>query len=126
MLSSNTKLTPSILQKHSFKAFLIKRTHQKRSRSKSDMQNQINPAPQNPTKITISPRAKTPSKTRIPPVTQQNTETPPTYPFPAYPIVKEQNDGTNFPVAKPSRLANSEANFKPAPETGGASVYSLD
>jgi hypothetical protein len=26
--------------------------------------------------------------------------TPPTYPFPAYAIVKEQNDGTKFPVAK--------------------------
>jgi hypothetical protein len=26
--------------------------------------------------------------------------TPPTYPFPAYAIVKEQNDGTKFPVAR--------------------------
>jgi hypothetical protein len=56
MLPSNTKLTPSILQKHSFKAFLIKRIHQKRSRSKSDMQNQIKPSPTNLTKITVQPQ----------------------------------------------------------------------
>jgi hypothetical protein len=89
------------------------------------MQNQIKPSPQTQPKPPSS-RSQSHNQTRIPPVTQQNTETPPTYPFPAYTIVKEQNDGTNFPVAKPSRLANSEANFNPAPETGGASVYSLD
>jgi len=55
-----------------------------------------------------------------------NTKTPPTYPFPAYSFVKEQNDGTKFPVAKHSRLANTEAKFNPASALGGASVYSSD
>jgi hypothetical protein len=56
-----------------------------------------------------------------------NTETPPTYPFPAYKIVnehnpKEQNDGTKFPVAKRSRLTNHAVQINPGQMVGGGSV----
>ncbi len=95
------QLTPKNFRTHSFKAFLIKRIHQKRSRS-----NQIckpdQPSPTNQTKITIQkttqirPKPNPASNPNSASTTQTkaqaaNTKTPPTYPFPAYKIVKEQN-----------------------------------
>jgi len=85
-----------------------------------NMQTRANPVPI-PSIIPHPSRAKTPNRPRTP----KGTRTPPTYPFPAYAIVKEQNDGTKFPVAKRSRLASHQTLFKTPPVFGGASVYSF-
>jgi hypothetical protein len=62
---------------------------------------------------------KNPRQNPHPPNKQQIQKTPPTYPFPAYSIVKEQNDGTKLPVAKRSRLAKTKPEGS---ALGGASV----
>ena len=46
--------------------------------------------------------AKAPATEPVPPVTQQEPETPPTYPFPAYSIVKQQ---ISYPQHQPTKTA---------------------
>ncbi len=57
-----------------------------------------------------------------PHATHEAQATPPTYPFPAYAIVKEQNDGTKFPAAKGSRLTKPGRKFKHVATLGGGSI----
>jgi hypothetical protein len=66
--------------------------------------NKANPIHNQPTnhqiqvQIVSKPTTQTEPHASIQKDTAQTT--PPTYPFPAYAIVKEQNDGTKFPVER--------------------------
>ncbi|HQT65057.1 MAG TPA: hypothetical protein PLO16_11110, partial [Acidocella sp.] len=54
---------------------------------------------------------------------RSNRSTPPTYPFPAYSIVKEQNDGTKDPVAEEKQINRSPNQKQVSKLPGGVSIY---